>query len=103
MSLDVRHLSNGEKEIYSVTDFGVRTIYERLEDVPKSIRYYAEKEKLKVVKPDMARMLGVLDVLYPNFPNCGMEGYENKKCIAESCCEYPLGEDWSKCPYYKSN
>lgn len=100
MSLNVRHLTNGEKEIYAIKDFGILKIFNSLDEVPKQIRPHAKHEKLIMVGPDMARILGVLDVLYPNFPNCGMENYIGKKCVAESCMFAPDG-DWTKCKYFK--
>lgn len=42
-----------------------------------------------------------LDILYPNFPNCGLEGYKNKKCIAEGCRYADDGDfGYLNCPYF---
>lgn len=103
MSLDIRYVTNGEKKFYRVIDSSAETfnIYETLDQVPKNIRHYAESEKLKFCGPDLARIYGVLDILYPGFPNCGLEEYTDRKCIAESCkyaAEEPNG--WEKCPYF---
>lgn len=101
MSLNIRHVTNGKKTIYRVTDSvsDVSGIYENLEDIPASIRYYAEKTKLTFAGPDLARMFGVLDVLYPNFPKCGHPDYVGKNCIAESC-RYSDDDNYRACPYF---
>lgn len=62
MSIDVRWFTNGEKKIYWVRDAVAETvnIYDALEQVPKSIRHYAEKIKNpQVCEPDLARYFGV--------------------------------------------
>lgn len=33
----------------------------------------------------MAYILGAGEYFYPDFPKCGMPGYEDKRCIAEAC------------------
>lgn len=101
MSLNIRHLTNGEKRFYVVqhSDTGERELYKTREEVPQSIRHYAKEGEPKFVEPDLARILGVQDVFYPNFPNCTMEGYENRICIAEAC-KY-AEPTYKDCPYYK--
>ena len=46
-------------------------------------------------------MFGVRDILYPDFPNCGLDGYEDRRCIAEGC-KYAVEEKngYMKCPYF---
>lgn len=107
MSLDMRYLTNGKKEIYTVRDSLHMTfnVYNKREDVPESVRHYIP-EKVQYAGPDLARILGVLDILYPGFPNCGMNNYTDKKCIGDSCrfCE-GLDKDYAytNCPYFDKN
>lgn len=86
MSLDMRYLTNGKKEIYTVRDSLHMTfnVYEKREDVPENIRHYVP-EKVQYAGPDLARIFGVLDILYPNFPKCGWEGYTDRLCIGDGC------------------
>lgn len=100
MSLDIRHLTNGEKTIYTVRDSLHMTfnVYNTLEEVPEDVRHYAETTKLQFAGPDLARVLGSRDVLYPNFPDCGHPEYLGEVCIAESC---KYGDPTYKdCPYF---
>ena len=103
MSIDIRHVTNGKKTIYRVidssADFGMAfNVYETREEIPQNIRHYAPEEEPKFVGPDMAAIFGVLDILYPNFPNCGHPDYLGKRCIAESCkFADPTYRD---CPYF---
>lgn len=87
MSLDIRYITNGVKTIYRVIDGSAESfnIYNDRDDIPKSIRHYAPKGEPKFVGPDMATIFGVRDILYPNFPNCGLPDYVGRRCIAESC------------------
>ena len=102
MSLDIRHVTNGKKTIYRVIDGSAETfdIYENREDIPESIRHYAPKGEPKFVGPDLARIFGVRDILYPNFPNCGHPEFAGRSCIAEAC-KYAVDGDYTKCPYFK--
>lgn len=102
MSLNIRYLSNGEKEVFRVlhTDTGEKEIYSKREEIPDSIRHYVP-EKVQIVEPDTARIFGVLDVLYPNHPKCGMPEYDGKICIAESCIHGGENGQYKDCPYYK--
>lgn len=47
MSIRIDYLSNGKKALYCVRNAGVTPstyeTYEKLEDIPKSIRHYAQK------------------------------------------------------------
>jgi len=101
MSLDIRYITNGVKTIYRVIDGSAESfnIYNNRDDIPKSIRHYAPKGEPKFVGPDMATIFGVRDILYPNFPNCGLPDYAGRRCIAESC-KFAENGDWSKCPYF---
>lgn len=101
MSLDIRHLTNGEKTLYVVrhTDTGEREVYNTRNEVPKGIRHYAKEGEPKFVSPDIARILGVDDIFYPDFPKCTMRGYENTTCIADACTfAVPTYKD---CPHIK--
>ena len=89
MSLDIRYLTNGEKSVYAVRNSGVTPtsleIFETYEDIDERIRHYAPKGEPKWCGPDLARTFGVLDLFYPNHPNCVMKNYSDRQCIAESC------------------
>ena len=99
MSINIRYLTNGEKKIYVVrhTDTGEREIYNTRDEVPECNRHYAPTGEPVYTKPDMARILGVQDILYPDFPKCKMLGYESENCIAESCIN--AEPTYKDCPY----
>lgn len=102
MSLDVRHITNGEKTGYYVRDSLSETInfYESKEDIPENIQHYAKDGKPKLWGPDMARIMGCQSILYPDFPKvCGHTEYIGQNCIAESC-KY-AGKDYRNCKYLK--
>lgn len=103
MSLDIRYLTNGKKSVYVVRDSGVTHsngyCYDSKDDIPSSIRHYAPKGEPRLVGPDMARLFGAIDILYPDFPTCGKSSYKGLICIAESCKYAPDG-DYTKCPYF---
>lgn len=103
MSLDVRYLTNGDKTLYCIINCGVtpfeKTTHERLEDIPESIRHYAETVASKephYVSPDMARFLGWDDIFYPDYKNwkCNLDDYQWEPCVPESCVI-----DWKTCKY----
>lgn len=104
MSLDIRYVTNGKQKFYRVIDSSAETfdIYNTLEEVPESIRHYAANSELRFYQPDIARMLGVIDILYPDYPKCGLEGYEGKNCIAEGCrhADYVKLDGHVDCPYF---
>ena len=100
MSVNIRLLTNGEKTVYTVRDSlnETFTIYNTIDEIPESIRHYAKDVKLKFCEPDLARIFGVRDLFYPNFPDCGHPNYLGKACIAESC---KYGDPTYKdCPYF---
>lgn len=103
MSLNIRYLTNGEKTFYVVHNFGVtppeRHVYMTKDEIPKSIRHYAPDGEPKFVEPDLAAILCVRDIFYPNFPSCGHPDCLGKRCIAESC-KFAPGGDWTRCPYF---
>lgn len=117
MSLDIRFLTNGEKEVFTVRDSSQSppsfNIYEKREQIPKSIRHYADsKLKPTFCKPDSARVFGVLDLFYPDHGSCRLGGAKNSKCLAESCAAVDSAEwrriqglnkparCWTECPHY---
>ena len=109
MSLQIRYLTNGEKEIFTVRNAGITPptfeIFEKREDIDERIRHYAPKSDPVFCKPDLARIFGVLDIFYPNHPDCGrtdLKEHNVKKCIAEQCKYAPDG-DWEKCGHYIGN
>ena len=92
MSLYIRHLTNGKREIFTISNTGVTPpkfeIVESLADIDERIRHYAPKGKPVFCLPDLARVFGVLDLFYPNHPinlYCALPKHSNKKCIWESC------------------
>jgi len=103
MSIDVRYVTNGKKSGYYVRNSGVDPmtidIFDKKEDVPESIRHYCPDGEPDFWGPDMARFMGVRDILYPNFPLCCHPEYLGKVCIAESC-RFAIDEDWTKCKYF---
>lgn len=103
MSVNVKHITNGKKEFYYVSDSLNDTIkiYENKDDIPKHIRHYALDDEPRLWRPDMARIMGIRKQLYPEFPDnaCSESSYKGTDCIAESCKYAPEG-DWTKCPYF---
>ena len=93
MSLNIRWLTNGKKEIFTVRNSGVEPVsfevFERCEDIDESIRHYAESiKKPTYCGPDLANMFRVLDIFYPNHGTCGrddLKPHNPTRCIAESC------------------
>lgn len=104
MSLDIRHVTNGEKELYVIINTGTvpKTCcaVENVSEIPDSIRDYVPDGKPKFVGPESAFRLGVRDELYPSFPtHCGHPEYSDKRCIAEDC-KYAT-PTYKDCPYFK--
>lgn len=90
MSLDIRYLSNGKKTLYCISNTGVKpteyTTYEKLEDIPESIRHYAPAGMPEFVDPDIAQVLGFGPDLYPELEDkCGYNGYQFTACIGPGC------------------
>lgn len=108
MSINVLWLTNGKKTVYvtrSTLD-GSRSIYERLDDMPCSDRYRAERQ-LKYSRgpfycePETARIYGVQDIFYPDWPkSCGNPESQGKNCNAEACKYGGPGGGWERCPYF---
>lgn len=75
MSLRIDYLTNGTRNVYLVRNAGVDPIaidiYEKRDDIPQGIRHYAPTCEPKFIGPDMAKLYGILDELYPNFPKYG--------------------------------
>ena len=109
MSLSIRYLTNGEKELFTVSDTGIEPptfeIFDKRDDIDINIRHYAPKGEPVFCKPDLARIFGVLDIFYPNHPNCILPKYSGKKCIAESCkySNYSCEPERGTCPRIKEN
>ena len=112
MSLNIRYITNGEISEFVVFNKGVRPcvveFHTTREDIDERIRHYAPKGEPKLIGPDGVRIIGnfegcggklLLDHFYPNHPYCGMDGYQHKLCIAESCGYAPDG-DWTKCGHF---
>ena len=106
MSLNIRHLTNGKLEVFTVSNTGTEPptfeIFHSRDDIDKSLRDDVPVGKALYCGPDSARMFGVLDLFYPNHPNCGLadlKPHNVKRCIAESCKYAPDG-NWEQCQYF---
>ena len=106
MSLDCRILKKfGTDEVYyycrnnGVTPTEI-SLWTDPAETPKEIEHYFKNIGMITIGPDMANYFGILDKLYPNFPNCGMPEYKSKPCIGEACGKSPNG-NWEKCPYFQ--
>lgn len=107
MSIDIQHIKSlSDGKVYWYTrNSGVRPIavnlYEKIEDVPKSIRQYCnDSHYIRDVGPGSAHLLGIKDIFYPNFPKCGHPRYLGDECIAEMCI-YCVNGDWTRCKYFR--
>ena len=98
MSLNIRYLTNGKKAVYCVRDSLNETLtaYDNIKDNPEGIRHYAPKGEPTFAGPDLARILGFRDILYPNFPGCGHPDYVGRGCIAESCQYAGPNDDYTQ-------
>lgn len=100
MSLDIRYLTNGTKNVYVVVDSASRPVsvnyYDTRDEIPVQIRHYAPEGKPMFVGPDGARPLSAMKVLYPELmcEYCRKPGYSGAVCIFESCVE-----PWKTCKY----
>ena len=100
MSLDIRYLTNGTKNVYVVVEKDVTPVavhfYSERDEIPYQIRDYAPKGNPMFVGPDGARLFFAMKVLYPELmcEYCGKPGYSGAVCIFESCVE-----PWKTCKY----
>lgn len=104
MSIRIDYLSNGKKALYCVRNAGVTPstyeTYEKLEDIPKSIRHYAPKGEPEQVNPDIAQFLGFGPDLFPECENrCSFFGHPLRACIGPGCRWIGEG-DPTKCQYW---
>ena len=69
MSLEIRYLTNGTKNVYVVAEKDVAPVavhfYSERDEIPYQIRNYAPKGKPMFVGPDSARNLFAMKALYP--------------------------------------
>ena len=81
MSLDIRYLTNGEKNVYVVVDAAVRTVnyYNSREEIPAQIRHYAPDGNPRFVGPDDARMFLAMNALYRPGPIKYIPNFINRK------------------------
>ena len=100
MSLDIRYLTNGTKNVYVVVEKDVTPVavhfYSERDEIPYQIRHYAPEGKPMFVGPDGARLFFAMKVLYPELmcEYCRKPGYSGAVCIFESCVE-----PWKTCKY----
>ncbi len=104
MSIHLDYFSNGKKALYYVRNTGVVpntcTTYEKLEDIPESIRHYAPKGDPKVIVPDVAQFLGLGPELFPEYENrCMWNGLRPMACIGPGCQQIGEGNPMD-CPYW---
>ena len=101
MSLEIRYLTNGTKNVYVVVDTSLRPVsvnyYDTRDEIPIQIRHYAPEGKPMLVGPDGARLFFAMKVLYPELmcKYCGKPEYAGSPCIFESCSL----ADWKTCKY----
>lgn len=108
MGISYIWLTNGEKTFYVVFNGpdGPRAVYERLSDMPESIRNFAHWHVAAssgpiFCEPDTARIYGVQDIFYPDWPKfCGNPESQGKNCNAEACKYGGPGGGWERCPYF---
>ena len=100
MSLKIRYLTNGTKNVYVVVDTALGPVpvnyYDMRDEIPVQIRHYAPEGKPMFVGPDSARLFFAMKVLYPELmcEYCGKSGCSGAVCIFESCFE-----PWKTCKY----
>lgn len=101
MSLDIRYLTNGTKNVYVVAEKDVTPVavhfYSERDEIPYQIRNYAPKGKPMLVGPNRARLFFAMKVLYPELmcKYCGKPAYAGSPCIFEACSL----ADWKICKY----
>ena len=89
MSLDIRYLTNGTKNVYVVAEKDV---------TPVAVHFhYAPKGNPMFVGPDAARCFYAMGALYPELIHefCDKPEYAGSPCIFESCSL----ADWETCKY----
>lgn len=105
MSLDVRYFTNGEKTAYTIlhTDTGNVEEFQRKEEIPESVRHlFRNLNKPKIIGPDLAMILGLKKVFYPDWPKmCGNPGFDGRRCVGESCIFTTTPMGWKTCPFLK--
>ena len=107
MSLDIRYLTNGEKEIFVVINKGVSPIHvsvvDKRSEIDKRICRYAPNEP-QFCEPDFAFRFGVQETLYPSLAGrkcvrTDLKPHNPDRCIFEGC-RYNLGKKAGyKCSY----
>lgn len=107
MSIRIDYLTNGKKALYCVRNAGVTPstyeTYEKLEDIPESIRHYAPKGEPEVTTPDIAQFLGFGPDLFPEYENkCMYNGLRSMACIGPGCRQIGDGNP-THCAYWIEN
>ena len=108
MGINYLWLTNGEKTFHVIQNGpdGPRAVYERLSDIPESIRDFAHWQEEAsggpiFCEPEAARLCGVLDIFYPDWPKpCRLPERQGKNCIAEACKYGGPDGGWEDCPYF---
>lgn len=106
MSIDARYFTNGEKTAYTLlhTDTGEVEEFQRKEDIPKYVQHlFKNMNNPKTIGPDLAMILGLKSVFYPDWPKmCGNKGFESKRCVGESCIFCKSSIEWKICPFLRN-
>lgn len=99
MSLDIRYLTNGTKNVYVVAEKDVTPVavhfYSERDEIPYQIRHYAPKGDPMFVGPEASRLFFAMDALYPELVNehCNELDFAGAPCLFESCSL----ADWKTC------
>lgn len=106
MSVDVRYFTNGEKSAFTVlhTDTGEVEEYQSREDIPNDVRHLFRRfETPEMIGPDLAIILGLKDVFYPDWPKiCSKPRYAGHRCVGESCSFTSNENGWKRCRFIRS-
>lgn len=104
MSIDCRYMTNGKKTAYTMlhTDTGLVEEFASFDEIPAGVRsYFERKREPKYCGPDLANMLRLNSVFYPDWPKaCGHPNFVGTRCIAESCKYADEAGEWENCPWF---
>lgn len=103
MSVDARYFTNGEKTAYTLrhTDTGEVEEFRNKEDIPAGVRHLFRRfTRPKQIGPDLAMILGLHKVFYPDWPKvCMNPEFEGRRCVGESCAFTTTPVGWKICPF----
>lgn len=105
MSVDCRYFTNGEKTAFTLlhTDTGEVEVFEKREDIPDSVKHLFRNMNMpKIIGPDLAMILKINGVFYPDWPkicNAPMLNGKKCRCVVESCAIQTTPMGWKTCPF----